>query len=237
MDLLEIFKYFIPLIGGVIVWSINRKRNSQLSKLTLLKESKSLIPKMKFRCLQEKISNEILSSEVKIKNDDYFEIGVFLIKNKIISAIHFRVLKYYLSIKNNKIKFKIDSMYSIDLWITRSMILVFLLLSCIYAYFSTIALDALLLNISTKNLFMITIDSLKFGILFLTVIFLLLSAKYFLNQNLKVKDVVFINIQLKKLDIPVKVQANLNLTLKRKRLTRNKTLDKFKSMILPLQRH
>ncbi|MFS8253613.1 hypothetical protein ACHK7U_07735, partial [Staphylococcus hominis] len=75
MDLLEVFKYCIALIGGVIVWSINRKRNSQLSKLTLLKESKSLISKRKFRCLQEKISNEILSSEVKIKNDDYFEVG------------------------------------------------------------------------------------------------------------------------------------------------------------------
>ncbi|MDD9339574.1 MAG: hypothetical protein PV362_07960 [Providencia heimbachae] len=237
MDFLEGFKYFIPLIGGVIVWSINRKRNSQLSNLTLLRESKSLISKRKFECLQEKISNEILSSEIKIKNDDYFEVGVFLIKNKIISAIHFRVLKYYLNIKNNKIKFKIDSMYSIDLWITRSMSLIFLFLFCVYAYFSVIALDAFLLNISTKSLFITTIDSLKFGILFLTDIFLLLLAKYFLNQNLKIKDVVFINIQLKKLDIPVKFQADLNLTLKRKRLTRNKTLDKFKSMILPLRRH
>ncbi|CAG9424618.1 TPA: hypothetical protein ACS78B_000171 [Providencia alcalifaciens] len=235
MDLLEVFKYFIPLIGGVIVWSINRKRNSQLSKLTLLKESKSLISKRKFKCLQEKISNEILSSEIKIKNDDYFEMGIFLIKNKIIDAIHFRVLKHYLIIKNNKVKFKIDSMYTVDLWIGRIMAFIFIILFCLYAYFSFMAFDVLMLTISAKSIFLMVVDLSKFGALFIADIFLLLLANYFLKQNLKIKDVVFINVHLKKLDIPPKLYMDLNLALKRKRLTRNKALNKVKSMILPLR--
>lgn len=234
--ILEFAKYCVPLAGGIIVWFLKRKKNFQLNKLMLLEKSKSLIPEDRYKYLEGKVSNEVLATEIKIRNDEYFEFGVFLIKNKILNGTQYKTLKNYLVVKNKKVKFNVGCTYCVDFAFSRVMIFLFLALMSLYVYISVVAFDSLVGDISNKDIFRVFISSIRFCFLFLASIFLFFVARHFFKMNPKFKSVIFMNVQLKKLNIPPELLADLNVIVNKKRLTKSKALRIIRSAILPLHR-
>lgn len=219
-EILDVAKYFVPLVGGVIVWFFNKKNNSQLNRLALLDKSKSLISEDKYKYLEDKISNEILASEIKIQNDGYFDFGVFLISNKVLNGIQYRTLKKYLFIKNKKIKFNVGSGYLLDFIVSRVIAVLFLFLAILYVSITAVALHFLITDVSSKDIYEVFVGSIKFSVLFLSSIFLFFIVNLIFKMNPSVRSVIFMNVQLKKLKIPLKISSDLNLIIKRKRLTK-----------------
>lgn len=236
-EVLDVVKYFIPLISGVVIWFVSRKNRSQLSRLSLLEKSKSLICGNKYEYLEAKISREVLAYEIKIRNDEYFDFGVFLIKNKILTGIQYQTLKNYLTARHGKVKFKVSHAYMVDFIVSKVMAIFFSVIMFLYIFISIIALNSLIVAGPDRDIYGILIDSIKFCLLFLSSVFLFFITCRFFNMNPRLKYVIFMNVQLKKLEIPPELIASLNVIVNRKRLTKSKALRIIRSVILPLHRH
>ncbi|WP_374446303.1 hypothetical protein [Providencia sp.] len=236
-DLWEVVKYFIPFAITFIVWAINYKRDNVLKNLTILKESKSVLSGDAYSILERTLTNEIISKQIKVKNDAYLKLGAILVSNKILTPALFRSLIGFLEIKNNKVKFKVNKSYFIDYYMFKFFSFSILLVSLVYILMSVSALDALILGFSEKPLSGKITDFLRVILLSFSVLILFWFAVYFNKIRPKINEIIFINTQIDKLNIPNDTYVDITRLANKKRLTKSKTLDKFKSMILPLRRH
>lgn len=239
----DIIKVLAPALITFFVWIFNFKRNNQMKKLNILKNSKGIITDREYDILKRKISNEIVSIQTKVKDDAYLNIGVFLIFHNVMSWSEFFFLKERLWIRNSKFRIKISKGYVLGYYLIA--FTCFLTLFAV-AYYFYILLDV----ISGVNFVYQSEDSALIFYSTFLIIFILFSIIFSLKCfNLlrgflvSVERVLSINVKMKKIIVPEELLCNLKDIIKIKkstkmmRLTKNKALRIIRSVILPLHRH